>query len=102
MTTFCKRLKEARLAAGFSQERLGIEAGIEPASASARMNQYETGKHVPNPATVQQVAKVLDLPAAFFYCDEDDLARMVVVFHRLPEVQRAEVLEQLNASYQGS
>ncbi|MFF7707477.1 helix-turn-helix domain-containing protein [Pseudomonas sp. NPDC007930] len=92
MTTFCKRLKEARLAAGLSQERLGIEAGIEPASASARMNQYETGKHVPNPATVQQVAAVLRLPAAYFYCDEDDLARMLVLFYRLPGERRREVL----------
>ncbi|PVZ10347.1 Transcriptional regulator, contains XRE-family HTH domain [Pseudomonas sp. URIL14HWK12:I9] len=102
MTPFCKRLKQARLAAGFSQERLGIEAGIEPASASARMNQYETGKHVPNPATVQQVAKVLGLPAAFFYCDEDDLARMVVAFHRLPQARRGEVLEQLEKGGQGA
>lgn len=92
MTTFCKRLKEARLAAGLSQERLGIEAGIEPASASARMNQYETGKHVPNPATVQQVAAVLRLPAAYFYCDEDDLARMLVLFYRMPGERRREVL----------
>lgn len=95
MTTFCKRLKEARLAAGFSQERLGIEAGIEPASASARMNQYETGKHVPNPATVQQIATVLDLPMAFFYSEEDDVARMLVLFHRLPALRRREVLAGL-------
>lgn len=95
MTTFCKRLKEARLAAGLSQERLGIEAGIEPASASARMNQYETGKHVPNPVTVQQVAAALKLPAAYFYCEEDDTARLLVLFHRLPMAQRQAVLQRL-------
>jgi DNA-binding XRE family transcriptional regulator len=44
-TVFSARLKEARIAAGLSQERLGVVAGIEEASASARMNQYERGKH---------------------------------------------------------
>ncbi|MBD1589867.1 helix-turn-helix domain-containing protein [Pseudomonas typographi] len=95
MSTFCKRLKEARLAADISQERLGIEAGIEPASASARMNQYETGKHSPNPTTVQQIATALDLPASYFYSEDDDVARMLVLFHRLPVQQRKQVLLDL-------
>ncbi len=43
-----KRLREARAAAGISQEQLGILAGIDEFSASARMNQYERGKHSPN------------------------------------------------------
>ena len=38
-----KRLKEARLRSGLSQEKLGVLAGIDEASASARMNQYERG-----------------------------------------------------------
>ena len=97
MSTFCKRLKEARLAADISQERLGIEAGIEPASASARMNQYETGKHSPNPITVQQIAAALDLPASYFYSEEDDVARMLVLFHRLPVEERGRVLTELEA-----
>lgn len=41
-----KRLKEARLAARLSQKSLGIAAGMDEFSASARMNQYETGKHI--------------------------------------------------------
>lgn len=97
MNTFCKRLKEARLAADISQERLGIEAGIEPASASARMNQYESGKHAPNPTTVQQIAKVLDLPTAYFYSADDDEARMLVLFYRATVEQRRAVLEGLGA-----
>lgn len=98
MNTFCKRLKEARLAANLSQERLGIEAGIEPASASARMNQYETGKHAPNASTVQQIAAVLDLPTAYFYSEEDDVARMVLLFYRMPVERREEILRGLEGS----
>jgi DNA-binding XRE family transcriptional regulator len=43
-----KRLKEARLLAGISQKKLGIKAGIDEFTASARINQYEKGAHMPN------------------------------------------------------
>ncbi|WP_131024637.1 helix-turn-helix transcriptional regulator, partial [Klebsiella variicola] len=42
------RLKEARIRASLSQERLGILAGIDEATASPRMNQYERGTHAPD------------------------------------------------------
>lgn len=40
---FCKRLKEARTAAGLSQKKLGIAAGIDEFVASTRINRYEKG-----------------------------------------------------------
>jgi len=92
MSTFSKRLKEARKAAGISQEQLGIEAGIEPASASARMNQYEKDKHVPNPEMVRQIARVLRLPASYFYSEDDDEARLLVAFYRMSGEGRARVM----------
>lgn len=97
MSTFSKRLKEARLAAKVSQERLGIDAGIEPASASARMNQYETGKHAPNSATVGQIALALNLPASYFHSEDDDEAQMLVLFHRMSAERRREVLTDLQS-----
>ena len=39
------RLKSARKAAGLTQQQLGMALGMEPNTASARMNQYEKGKH---------------------------------------------------------
>jgi len=72
-----RRLKEARTAAGMSQKTLGIKAGIDPFSASPRMNQYETQKHVPDYSTVERIAKVLDLPTVYFYCEDDNLARVI-------------------------
>lgn len=97
MNTFGRRLKQARLAANISQERLGIEAGIEPASASARMNQYENGKHAPNPSTVMQIAAALDLPPAYFYSVDDDEARMLELFHRLTMEEKQKVLRAMEA-----
>lgn len=72
-----KRLREARSEAGLSQKTLGIKAGIDQFSASARMNQYETDKHVPDFGTVKRIAKVLKLPTAYFYCENDELAQVI-------------------------
>lgn len=93
MTTFSRRLKEARKARGFSQERLGIDAGIEPASASARMNQYEKGVHLPGESIVQQIAAVLNYPAAYFYCEDDDEAHLLQCFHCLKKDERQQVID---------
>jgi len=72
-----QRLKAARLESGLSQKALGIKSGIDEFSASARMNQYETDKHVPDYLTLKRIAKVLKLPTAYFYCESDDLADVV-------------------------
>ena len=72
-----KRLREARSEAGLSQKMLGIKAGIDQFSASARMNQYETDTHVPDFGTVKRISKVLKLPTAYFYCEDDELAEVI-------------------------
>ncbi|MDR3503313.1 MAG: helix-turn-helix transcriptional regulator [Legionella sp.] len=75
-----KRLKEARVAAGISQKRLGIAAGIDEFSASPRINQYETGKHTPDFSTLKRIARVLSVPTAYFYAEEDELANKIKLF----------------------
>jgi len=84
MATLAKRLKEARLRAGLTQAKLGVLAGIDEASASARMNQYERGKHEPDWLTVQRIAQVLDVPVAYLYAEDDATAEMLLLFHALP------------------
>ncbi|KAF0812236.1 hypothetical protein IGB42_03226 [Andreprevotia sp. IGB-42] len=83
MSTLSKRLREARLRAKLSQEQLGIRIGIDPASASARMNRYELGKRVPDLELVEKLAAELGLPAAYFYAVGDDEAELLQQFHRL-------------------
>jgi transcriptional regulator with XRE-family HTH domain len=61
------RLKAARLKAGLSQERLGILAGIDEATASARMNQYERGIHTPDFELTCRLASVMEIPACYFW-----------------------------------
>jgi len=53
------RLKNARLRANLTQEKLGILSGIEEATARFRVSQYESGVHRPNFEMICAFAKVL-------------------------------------------
>lgn len=89
-----KRLKEARLAAKLSQKKLGIAAGMDEFSASARMNHYEQGRHTPDFATLKRIAKVLKVPVAYFYAETDDLAQWIKSFQKLKKKDKAILLAQ--------
>lgn len=99
---FAKRLKAARLrkaqslgfktARGYPQEQLGIDAGIDEESASARVNQYEKGKRVPDLGTAGRLADVLDIPMAYLFCPEDTLADLLLAAYELGNKQRRELL----------
>lgn len=95
MSIFSKRLKEARKKAGLSQEKLGVLSGIDEASASARMNQYERDKHEPDFSMVERLANVLNIPEAYFYAKDDDLAQASIAIHRMSKQQRTHVMEFL-------
>ncbi|MFZ6759553.1 helix-turn-helix domain-containing protein [Undibacterium sp. Ji50W] len=95
MSVFAVRLKDARLRAGISQERLGIEAGLDEMSASTRMNRYELGKRVPNPALVERFADILGVPACYFYAVADIEAELLIQFNQLNHENKLQVLNIL-------
>jgi len=95
MSVFSKRLKEARCEARLSQERLGVLAGIDEMSASARMNQYEKGKHEPNFPMVERIARALNMPTSFFYAESDEEAKLLRRFHRLSKEERTELMRRI-------
>lgn len=97
MSVLGKRLKEARQRKELSQEKLGVLAGIDEMSASARMNQYERGKHAPDWLTVERLAAVLDVPVAYFYAVEDEVAELLVRFHALGPEDRKAILDRLSS-----
>lgn len=80
LSVFAKRLKQARLRAGITQEKLGILAGIDEFSASARINQYERSKHLPDFNTTERLAEALKVPAPFFYASNDEMAEWILAF----------------------
>ncbi|MBD9483757.1 helix-turn-helix transcriptional regulator [Pseudomonas sp. PDM14] len=93
MSTLSKRLKEARLRAGLSQEQLGLQIGLEPASASTRMNRYELGKRSPDLDLVERIAEVLGLPAAYFYAVQDEEAELLRQFSALSAKGKKRILD---------
>ena len=80
---FAARMKMARERLGISQMELGVRAGIDEFSASARINQYERSKHTPNFSTTCNLAQVLGIPAAYFYTEDENLADLIIIFSKM-------------------
>lgn len=91
-----KRLKQVRLIADISQKKLGIAAGIDQFVASARMNQYETGKHTPDFSILEKIAKVLNIPTAFFYATDDDVADLILKYSKLDIIDQTKLFMLLD------
>lgn len=92
ITLFARRLRAAREQFGISQKELGILAGVDEYCASARINQYERGKHTPDFLTTQNLAKVLQLPTAYFFAEEEDLAELIAAYSQLRVSDKKAVL----------
>lgn len=97
-----RRLLEARQRAGLSQARLGELAGLDPSVASARINQYERGVHEPKFQMAAMLARCLAVPAAFLYCEDDDIAAALLGLARLNSPARADVFRLIEQAERGS
>ncbi|MGU7811628.1 helix-turn-helix transcriptional regulator [Burkholderia sp. AW49-1] len=96
-SVFPKRLKQARLRSGLTQEQLGIQAGIDEFSASARVNQYEKGKHTPTLQTSQRLARAMLVPTSFLYEDDDLLAHLLSIAGRLSKEKKRALIASAEA-----
>lgn len=99
-SVFPKRLKQARLRSGLTQEQLGIQAGIDEFSASARVNQYEKGKHTPTLQTSQRLARAMLVPTSFLYEDDDLLANLLAIAGRLNKEKKRALVASAEALVQ--
>lgn len=95
-TVFARRLREAREATGLSQKQLGIQAGIDQFVASARINQYERGKHVPDLLTAQRLAMELKVPMSYLFEPDDDLAALLRIASQLSAAKLRALLKTLD------
>lgn len=95
-TLFGKRLREARSKIGISQKQLGIAAGIDEFSASARVNQYEVGTHTPTFDTAERLSSALGVPTPFFYAKDDLLAEIIIAVGQLPQSERRKLLNYID------
>lgn len=87
------RLKDARKKANLSQKALGVRIGMDESSASARMNQYEKGRHTPDVKTLKLIADQLGVPLSYFFCEDEVSAELVVNLNRLSQSDKQKVLE---------
>lgn len=65
--------------------------GLDEGTSSARISRYETGVHEPPYSIAQSLAKVLKVPVAYLYCDDDRLAELLLQYQSLDASQRRKV-----------
>jgi len=85
-------MRDARKRRGLPQDKLGVAIGLDEGSSSARISRYETGTHEPPFATAVNLAKVLRVPVAYFYCEDDRLAELLVRYSSLKKPQKEQLL----------
>lgn len=93
---FTERLKEARNRMKISQKNLGIKIGIDPSSASGRMNHYETGRHMPDIETLKKIAEELNVPVNYFFCDSEKSATLACLIDKLDDEMKDKLITLLN------
>ena len=97
VTCVGRRMRERREALGLAQEKVGVAIGLDESSARARISRYELGVHEPPFATVKLLAGVLDVPPPYMYCEEQDIADLLLVLHKTPSKVRKQRVAALMA-----
>lgn len=88
LPVYSRRLREAREARDISQRKLGIKAGLDEFVASTRINRYEKGVHQPALRIQERLAEALDMPLAYFYAEDDELAQLIAQSKRKGKARR--------------
>ncbi len=78
-----------------SQKDLGIKIGIDPSSASGRMNHYETGRHMPDIETLMKLAKELGVPVNYLFCESENSATLACLIDKLDDEAKAKLIKLL-------
>lgn len=86
------RLLERREIAGLSQTDLGVAAGMDEGSCGIQICQYEKGVHLPDIWRMTSLAAALNVPLPYFYCQDPQLADLILKFGTLGSEQRARLL----------
>lgn len=92
---FGRRLKQARIAIGLAQDKLGVMIGLDESCSSARMSRYENGIHAPAFEIAQRIAEAMNLPTSYFYCADDDLAELLILYHQTSQDKKKKISEYI-------
>ncbi|MEF3082729.1 helix-turn-helix transcriptional regulator [Luteimonas sp. SMYT11W] len=96
-TALGRRLRAARLAKELTQAQLGelLFGEEDPNVAAPRVSRWERGLHKPDLNTIERLAKLLDLPAAYFVASSEVLAEAILLISQLNPRQQKQALALL-------
>ena len=89
-----RRMRARREELGWSQEKVGVLIGIDESSSRARISRYELGTHEPPVKTARLIADALNVPLAYLYCEDEDIATLLLKLRQLPEALRGQVVRE--------
>ncbi|MDY0014436.1 MAG: helix-turn-helix transcriptional regulator [Rhodocyclaceae bacterium] len=93
-TVVGRRIRRLREELGWSQEKVGVAIGIDESSARARISRYELGVHEPPLPTVKLIAEAMGVPLIYLYCEDDQVADLLLRLYRLEPRIRTQRVEQ--------
>lgn len=93
---FGRRLRTARERVGIPQDKLGVMIGLDESCSSARISRYETGTHAPPFETAQKIAAALNIPTSYLYCEDDQLAELILAIDPMSASEKDELMAHLN------
>ena len=64
-------------------QKVGVDIGIDESSSRARISRYESGVHESSVQTAKAIAAVLAVPLPYLYCEDDELAAVLLALHQL-------------------
>lgn len=88
------RMRARREELGWSQEKVGVMIGIDESSSRARISRYELGVHEPPVKTARLIADVLNVPLAYLYCEDPEVASLLSRLRQIPEASRVHLLRE--------
>ena len=74
---------------------MGVAIGIDESSSRGRISRYELGVNEPALAISRLLAKALQVPLGYFYCDDDLEAEALLIIHTVSDDQRRRIVETL-------
>lgn len=95
-SVFSRRLREARLRSGIAQDKLGVMIGLDEGCSSARMSRYENGVHEPPFPIIESLAGFLNVPVAYFFCDDDRLAEIMRLYSLVKTKERQAMFDAVS------
>ena len=73
---------------GLDDEKIGVAIGIDESSSRSRISRYELGVHEPPVPTTKLIAGTLGVPLAYMYCEDDNVAALLLALYKLKPAAR--------------